>query len=161
MKKIILLFLIFTFPLISSAEDYVEIGDSAHQFFPVNDNRYLKLDCSNDPLTAQLDGVGVVVGVEQEPGSGGKESAENTAKNLAGFRVIIDRPTGDKVIRADPFSTQVNSGSVRMVKAEWNREYLEELQHFPFSKHKDQVDSSSGAFTILTRYNIRAGGLGR
>ena len=34
--------------------------------------------------------------VEQEPGSGGKELAENTIRNLAGFRVAADRVTGSK-----------------------------------------------------------------
>jgi hypothetical protein len=34
------------------------------------------------------------VGVEQEPGSGGKESAESTIRNLAGFRVYADKVTG-------------------------------------------------------------------
>jgi hypothetical protein len=36
------------------------------------------------------------VGVEQEPGSGGKESAESTIRNLIGFRCFADRVTGSK-----------------------------------------------------------------
>ena len=34
------------------------------------------------------------VGVEQEPGSGGKESAESTIGNLRGFKVYADKVTG-------------------------------------------------------------------
>ena len=34
------------------------------------------------------------IGVEQEPGSGGKESAENTIRNLAGYKVFADKVTG-------------------------------------------------------------------
>ena len=109
--------------------------------------------------TAQIDGRGTTIGVEQEPGSGGKESAQNTVKMLAGFRVRIDKPVGDKVLRADPFSVQVNGGNVRLKMGEWNRIYLEELQFFPHSKYKDQVDASSGAFSILTKKRIRVGGL--
>jgi len=101
--------------------------------------------------TTQLDGPDVIAGVEQEPGSGGKESAENTVRNLAGFITEIVRPTGDKVTRALPFSAQVNIGNVYMRKAEWNKAYLNELILFPNSKYKDQVDASSGAFTILTQ----------
>src|SRR5262249_54420238 len=41
------------------------------------------------------------VGVEQEPGSGGKESAEATIRNLAGFRVFADKVTGSKEVRAE------------------------------------------------------------
>jgi predicted phage terminase large subunit-like protein len=110
--------------------------------------------------TAKLDGKAVLVGVEQEPGSGGKESAENTVKNLAGHKVRIDRPTGDKAQRADPFSTQVNAGNVWLRKARWNRDYIEELRFFSLenSKYKDQVDASSGAFKYVAKPVIRAGG---
>jgi hypothetical protein len=31
------------------------------------------------------------VGIEQEPGSGGKESAENTVRNLVGYAVYVDK----------------------------------------------------------------------
>jgi predicted phage terminase large subunit-like protein len=91
------------------------------------------------------------VGVEQEPGSGGKESAQNTAKRLSrlGFRVQLVRPTGDKVVRADPFSVMLNMHNVFMRPAPWNADYLEELKYFPNSTFKDQVDASSGAFELL------------
>jgi phage terminase large subunit-like protein len=39
--------------------------------------------------------------VEQEPGSGGKESAEATIRNLAGFNVVAYKPTGEKAVRAE------------------------------------------------------------
>lgn len=101
--------------------------------------------------TAALDGVDVIAAVEQEPGSGGKESAENTVRRLAGYMTEIVRPTGDKTTRAVPFSSQVNIGNVYMRRGEWNRTYLNELILFPNSKYKDQVDASSGAFTVLTQ----------
>jgi len=91
----------------------------------------------------------VFVVTEQEPGSGGKESAENTIRNLRGFSVSAVRPTGDKLTRAIPFSSQVNGGNVRLLKAEWNKEYVDELTLFPNGKFKDQVDASSAAFTEL------------
>jgi len=109
--------------------------------------------------TAKSDGIDVIIGVEQEPGSGGKESAENTAKNLRGFRVRIDRPVGNKVLRADPYAVQVNSGNVALLEGPWNNDYISELQYFPHSTYKDQVDASSGAFALLTKPNIRVGGL--
>jgi predicted phage terminase large subunit-like protein len=99
--------------------------------------------------TAELDGPNVLVGVEQEPGSGGKESAENTVRNLRGFAVEVVRPTGDKKIRAMPFSSQVNSHNVYMKEGEWNKDYIDELRFFDKGKYKDQVDASSGAFTVL------------
>lgn len=99
------------------------------------------------------------IGVEQEPGSSGKEAAEGTIRNLMGFSTIADKVSGDKVDRADPFSVQVNAGNVYLVEGDWNADYLAELQFFPYSKYKDQVDASSGAFNMLMAKIFRAGAL--
>lgn len=99
--------------------------------------------------TAHLDGIGCKVKGEQEPGSGGKESAENFIRLLAGFAVSNEPSTSAKEVRADPFSSQVNAGNVRLVKGDWNKAYIEELRQFPFGKHDDQVDASSLAFNEL------------
>lgn len=101
--------------------------------------------------TTQLDGHRVMVGIELEGGSGGKDSAVMTTKSLAGYRVVADRPDKNKELRADPFSTQVNVGNVSVINAEWTRDYLNELEFFPGSTFKDQVDASSGAFKMLTQ----------
>jgi predicted phage terminase large subunit-like protein len=110
---------------------------------------------------AEMDGKGVKIRVEQEPGSGGKDSALWTVRNLAGFSVSVDKvgqSTGNKEVRAEPYASQVNIGNVCIVPGEWNKEYLDELRHFPNSKYKDQVDASSGAFNDLSKPTIRAGG---
>jgi predicted phage terminase large subunit-like protein len=99
--------------------------------------------------TAQLDGRRVRIGIEQEPGSGGKESAQSTVTNLLGFIVQVDRPVGNKVARADAFATQVNSGNVYLVRGPWNAAYIQELSLFWFGPYSDQVDASSGAFQML------------
>jgi predicted phage terminase large subunit-like protein len=95
--------------------------------------------------TALLDGKDVEVLLEQEPGSGGKDSAKATVRNLVGYRVIVERPTGNKVYRADPFSVQVNEGNCFMVPGEWNQDFLDELKFFPLSTYKDQTDAASAA----------------
>lgn len=99
--------------------------------------------------TAEVDGTGVEIWVEQEPGSGGKESAEGTIRNLAGFVCKAERPTGDKAFRADPLSVQVNNGGIQLYNGLWNRDYIEEFRFFPYSTYKDQVDATSGAFSKL------------
>jgi predicted phage terminase large subunit-like protein len=109
--------------------------------------------------TAKTDGKRVVVGVEQEPGSGGKESAQNTARRLVGFRVKLDAPSGDKVARAEPFADQVNSGNVKMAAGQWNMDLLDELRYFPESTYKDQTDACSGAFNLLAKRPRRVGAL--
>lgn len=99
---------------------------------------------------ATLDGHTVRVYVEQEPGSGGKESAESTVRNLAGFNVEADRPTGNKELRAEPFAAQVQAGNVYLLTAGWNKDFVNELEMFPNGPRKDQVDACSGAFAKLT-----------
>lgn len=101
--------------------------------------------------TAQMDNRDrrVKVWVEREPGSGGKESAENTVRNLRGFVADWDLVTGSKEVRAEPYAAQVQAGNVSLVEAEWNRDYLNELELFPNGKYKDQVDASGGAFNKL------------
>lgn len=105
--------------------------------------------------TARNDGQRVTIWIEQEPGSGGKESAEGTIRNLAGWVVYAERPTGDKVFRADPYSVQVNNGNVLlMINPMWNRDFVEEHRFFPFSTYKDQVDATSGAFNKLVQKKL-------
>jgi predicted phage terminase large subunit-like protein len=104
--------------------------------------------------TAITDGVGVIVWVEQEPGSGGKDSAQGTILNLAGFKVYAETASGDKGDRADPFSVQVNNGNVSLLTATWNHDFKEEMRFFPFGTYKDQVDAGSGAFNKLAHKRI-------
>ena len=96
--------------------------------------------------TAKADGMIVDVWVEQEPGSGGKESADRTVDMLSGFNAYAENPTGDKEARARPYAAQVQIGNVGLVAGSWNQKYISELEHFPKGKLKDQVDASSGGF---------------
>lgn len=107
--------------------------------------------------TAQIDGAHIPVLIEQEPGSGGKESTENTVKNLDGFFVIVDRPTGDKELRAYPFSSQVNIGNVLLQRAPWNKAFLDEFGVFPNGKYKDQVDATCAGYNQLSNKRIAGG----
>lgn len=99
--------------------------------------------------TAQTDGFSVKVWVEQEPGSGGKESAENTVKNLAGYPIYVERVTGSKETRAEPFAAQVEAGNVCILDAPWTKEFIDEGRLFPNGKYKDQIDAASGGFNKL------------
>lgn len=99
--------------------------------------------------TARLDPPGTRQRVEQEPGSGGKESAEFTVKLLAGSTVDVDVVRGDKVLRAGPFSSQWQAGNVKLLRGPWNRDYLDEMAKAPLGRYLDQMDASSGAFNHL------------
>ncbi len=87
--------------------------------------------------------------IEQEPGSGGKESAESTIRNLAGFIVHAERPTGDKDVRMEPFAAQAEAGNVKLVRGTWVPMWLDEICAIPNSAYRDQGDGTSGAFNKL------------
>jgi len=89
---------------------------------------------------------------EQEPGSGGKESAERTTKNLIknGLLSEAERVTGNKVIRSEPYQAAVDNGLVYLLIAPWNRGFIDEHEKAPNYEFKDQWDSSAGAFNKVT-----------
>jgi predicted phage terminase large subunit-like protein len=109
--------------------------------------------------TAKMDGMEVEIAVEQEPGSGGKESAENTMRDtLAQFRVKLDKVTGDKVTRAEPLAGQVGIGNVFVpYGAHWWNDYRDEMRFFPLGKRKDQIDASSGGYAKVSGARLRVG----
>jgi len=97
--------------------------------------------------------------IEQEPGAGAKIAVRNLIVNvLAGYPVFAD-PAGtmsttslgrhNKIQRADPLSGQAKAGNVKLLTADWNKAFLDELCSFPNGTHDDIVDSSSGAFNML------------
>lgn len=100
-------------------------------------------------LIAQLDGKDVEIYGEQEPGASGKDAALAFVRMLAGFKVECAPASGSKELRADPLSSQVNAGNVKLVRGTWNGAFIEELRQFPQGKHDDQVDAASGSFNVL------------
>ena len=101
--------------------------------------------------TADADGRGVEIAMEQEPGSSGKIAIDHYRRRvLAGRSFWADRPTGDKAERARPVAAAAAGRLIRIVRGPWNRDFLAELEAFPQAGiHDDQVDGLSGAFTRL------------
>lgn len=100
--------------------------------------------------TAIMDGKGVEIYFEEEPGSSGKIASNSLMRKLAGWNVRCVRPSADKITRALPFLAQSKAGNVSLVKGAWNSSWLDELTVFPNGEHDDQVDSVSNAFAALT-----------
>jgi predicted phage terminase large subunit-like protein len=84
--------------------------------------------------------------IEQEPGSGGKESVEASIRNLAGVAAFADKVTGSKEVRAEPFVAQVQGGNVWLVSGPWCTDFWAEC-----SKFMDQVDAAAAAFNRLIK----------
>jgi len=102
--------------------------------------------------TADEDGSGTWIGVEQEPGASGKILVAHYVRVLAGFHCEGYRPTGDKVARAMPWFGQAKAGNVKLVRGPWNEAFLDEVEEFPLGKHDDQVDAVSGGFGMLLEH---------
>jgi|TARA_R110002072_G_scaffold86176_9_gene194574 predicted phage terminase large subunit-like protein len=105
--------------------------------------------------TAQSDGQAVQISLPQDPGQAGKVQAQDFARLLAGWRLTIERETGDKVTRAEPAAAQAEAGNIKLLKAPWNDAFLEEAAMFPNSAHKDQIDALSGALAVLAAKPLR------
>lgn len=100
-------------------------------------------------LTARLDGKYVKIRIEQEPGASGKTLIRAYQRMLAGYDVEGVPASGDKLVRAQAFASQVNAGNVVMLKGPWNKPLLAEFAGFPNIRHDDQVDSAAGAFNAI------------
>lgn len=99
--------------------------------------------------TARRDGTETRISMPQDPGQAGKAQVAYLVKMLAGFTVVTSPETGDKVVRAEPFASQVNVGNVLMLRAGWNDALVDEMRTFPNGTHDDQIDGLSRAFAEL------------
>ena len=94
----------------------------------------------------------VTTWIEQEPGSGGKESAQATVRNLIGHTAYAEPVTGDKFARATPLAAQAKVGNVKVQRAAWNEAFFRELDAAgPGAKYLDQMDAAAGAFNKLAK----------
>ena len=103
--------------------------------------------------TAEADGYDVEVWQEEEGGSGGKESAEGTVRNLAGYAIRSERVTGSKWTRSGGLAAQAEARNVKVVKGAWNEAFLREMHAFTGEDggRDDQVDAACGGFNKLAR----------
>jgi len=109
----------------------------------------------NIDLTAVMDeteyGLTVMTRFEQEPGSGGKQSAEISVDRLRGLRVGVEKPITAKPIRAEPLAIECERGHFYMVEAHWNKALIDELCVFPHGAKDNRVDAAAGAYRYLAR----------
>jgi predicted phage terminase large subunit-like protein len=106
--------------------------------------------------TARMDGVGVQIGLPQDPGQAGKQQVLHLTRSLAGFTVLSSVESGDKATRAAPAASQVNVGNFSVLRGEgespamWIRPFIAELASFPSGTKDDQVDALSRAFAMVS-----------
>lgn len=97
-------------------------------------------------LTAEADGRSCVIDIPQDPGQAGKSQVQAFARLLHSFILRHSTESGSKEQRATPFACQVGVGTVALVRAPWNEEYLREMEDFPTGAYDDQVDATARAY---------------
>lgn len=99
-------------------------------------------------LTADTDGK-VPQREEQEGGASGVTVIAARLKLLKGHDYAGVTISGSKIVRSKPFRAQCEGGNVYILRATWNKLYIDELCSFPTGTHDDQVDASSCAFNSV------------
>lgn len=102
--------------------------------------------------TASIDGRGVEIYIEQEPGASGKSMIDHYQRTvLPGYAVHGVRSSGDKITRAKPFSAACQNGLVRLVRGSWVGNLIDRLTGFGLpGVHDDMTDAAAGAHRALT-----------
>jgi predicted phage terminase large subunit-like protein len=109
---------------------------------PAGVERLLKATADADPEDTKQN-------LPQDPAQAGKAQKATLAAVLAGHDVRFSTESGKKDKRAEPFSAQVEAGNVVLIRAAWNRSYIDECCLFPGGDYRDQVDATSRAYTAL------------
>jgi len=126
-----------------TVEDVVSIRDRVHEVEQLIFN------------TAIRDGQDVIISIPQDPNAAAAAYAKDLQRRLGemGFTCRLQRPVKSKITRFAPFASITQAGFVNVVKADWNKDFFDELERFDGSgKQKDdQVDAVSDCMMILNR----------
>jgi predicted phage terminase large subunit-like protein len=99
--------------------------------------------------TALSDGREIPIFIPQDPAQAGKSQKTYLTAQLAGYTVKSEPATGSKAVRASPFASQAGAGNVFIYRADWNEDFLAEMEAFPNGRHDDQVDAAASAFAMF------------
>jgi phage terminase large subunit-like protein len=107
------------------------------------------------------DGPGVVVYIEQEPGSGGKNQVAEISALLRPFNIQVKahnpKDDGDRVIAANTWFAEAALGLWWICAGLWNQKFFGQLDSFPDPQsHDDRITSISGgrhAIAPIRRWN--------
>jgi len=107
--------------------------------------------------TAKNDGLDIPVSIPRDTGSGGKSANDFFTRFLAeqGVYVRSIQMSGhsSKINRFKPFVSLAANGHVKIVRGDWNEDFLNELEFFDGSRNikDDQVDGTSDATNELAK----------
>ena len=105
--------------------------------------------------TARADGQDVIISIPLDPAAAAGAYAKDLQRKLSelGYSVRLTKPVKSKITRFAPFSSIAQSGFVNVVKANWNKDFFDELEIFDGNPKKkdDQVDCCSDCILLLNR----------
>lgn len=110
--------------------------------------------------TVALDGYDVFQSLPQDPGQAGKYQVDDLLELFAGYDFEFSLESGDKVARFRPWAAQAETRfklgrKIKLLKAPWNRIYLDHVTKFPMGRFKDIPDGQSRSYGGLVK---RGGG---
>lgn len=138
---------------LKSNQVVVEHADRG-QFTPGKREEWIVRTAKTD---ATRKGPRTIIWHQQDPGSAGLDSAQATNRRLAmeKFTAHFETVSGDKEVRAGPWSSALEGGQVWLMRGAWNDAYIDEHVAFPKGRHDDWVDCSSSAYNKLTGKKAR------
>lgn len=107
--------------------------------------------------TAQEDGKGVEIVMEQEPGSTGTIVIDHYGREVfKGWQFKGDRRTGDVELNINILSSAAEPlageefGRIRLVRGGHSKAFLDEAEEYPAGAHDDTLVAAAGAIVALT-----------
>lgn len=103
------------------------------------------------------DGPDCQVTIPRDPGAGGKAAnlyfTRTLAENGVPVKSIVSSGHISKVQNFLPFASLCEGGSVKIVRGDWNDEFLTTLEYFTGSRnvHEDEADAVASAFNTLCK----------
>lgn len=109
--------------------------------------------------TAEADGRGVYVRMEQEGGASGKSLVNAYSRLLAGWNFAGIPAGGPKLSRWGPVSGQARNGNLFVMPGPWASDWFDEVCSVTGvgDVHDDQIDSLAGAYTFFVNERPIAG----
>lgn len=90
--------------------------------------------------------------------AGFKIAVDEVREELLGdVQVLLKNPPsrkeggGSKLLRAQPWLNKLEKGLVHVVRTDWTKDFIDELDQFPDGNHDDQVDAVSIAHEMLEK----------
>lgn len=73
---------------------------------------------------------------------------EPSIANITLRGIHVDK---DKISRALPWAARAEAGKVKLIRGNWNADFLDEVTSFPHAGHDDMIDTISGGLQMLTK----------